>query len=311
MRILLTGGCGFIGRHLLRIALTHGAEVVNLDALTYAARPDLLADVAGHPGYTFVHGDVADQTLLAELLDGVDAVAHLAAETHVDRAITDAGPFLATNVTGTATLLGQAQRSGVPRFLLASTDEVYGSVAAPRRAIERDPLTPSNPYAASKAAGELFAVAARKTYGYPVMITRGCNVLGPGQHEEKAVVRFCTALLSGGDVPLYGSGEHERDWLAVSDHAAALWRVLTAGEPAATYNIAGVRRLANRDLAAAITGLLGLDHTRIATVADRPGHDLRYAVDDSRLRDELGWSPKESFADALAATLAWCATTSR
>ena len=305
MRILVTGGCGFIGSHFVRKALAEGAEVVNLDALTYAGNPANLADVDGAPGYQFVHGDVRDRRLVTEVVAGCDAVAHFAAESHVDRSIDGSDDFITTNVVGTHSLLDAAYRAEVGRFLHISTDEVYGSVAAPHDSRETDALEPNSPYSASKASADLLARAYRETYGYPVSVTRTTNNYGPFQFPEKVVPLFVTNLLDGEPVPLYGSGENVRDWLYVTDNVDAQWRVLTEAPPGSVYNVGVGAGISNLELTEAILEATGRDASMIRHVADRPGHDLRYAVDTTRITGELGWAPSHSLTDGLAATVAW------
>lgn len=305
MRVLVTGGAGFIGSHFVRHALSEGAEVTNLDALTYAGNRANLADVADHPRYRFVHGDVCDAALLAREMPGHDAVAHFAAESHVDRSIDAADAFLSTNVTGTYRVLDAAYRAEVPRALHISTDEVYGSVPAPHHSREDDALAPSSPYAASKAAGDLLARSYRVTYGYPVLITRTSNNYGPNQYPEKMVPLFITNLLDGEPVPVFGAGTNVRDWLYVTDNATAQWRVLTEAPPGATYNVGADTELTNLELTHTILRAVGADERSITYVADRPGHDQRYSVDSSALRDDLGWEATTSVEEGIAWTVDW------
>lgn len=304
MRLLVTGGCGFIGSHVVRHALGAGAQVTNLDLLTYAGRPENVADVAGHPGYRFVRGDVRDRELLSALLPEHDAVMHLAAESHVDRSIDDADAFMTTNVVGTNVLLDLAMRAGIERFLLASTDEVYGSVPTPTRAAEDAPLQPSSPYSASKAGADLLARAYRETHGYPVTVTRASNTYGPFQYPEKLVPLFVTNLLEGLPVPVYGSGGQVRDWLHVADHVAALWLALTAGTPGTVYNVGAGADVTNLELTRLLLAATGRDQDLIRFVDDRPGHDLRYSVDPSRIH-ALGWRPSHRLEEGLEATVRW------
>jgi dTDP-glucose 4,6-dehydratase len=304
MRLLVTGGCGFIGSHFVRHALDQGAEVTNLDLLTYAGRLENLTDVADRPGYRFVEGDIRDRTLVASLVPGHDAVVHFAAESHVDRSIDGADDFVTTNVVGTHTVLDAAMRAGVERFLLISTDEVYGSVPAPRRSTEADPLEPNSPYSASKASGDLLARAYRQTFGYPVTVTRTSNNYGPFQFPEKVVPLFVTNLLDGEPVPVYGSGENVRDWLYVVDNVTAQWKVLVDGAPGATYNVGAGNEISNLELTRRVLQATGHGEGMIRFVADRPGHDLRYCVDAARVR-ALGWEPAHSFDEALGQTVDW------
>jgi len=305
-RLLVTGGAGFIGSAFVRhaLAVQPNVMVVNLDALTYAGHRSTLTGVLEDPRHTLVHGDVRDEALVATLVAEVDAVVHFAAESHVDRSIAAPGTFLSTNVLGSGVVFEACRRAGVARVLHVSTDEVYGPVEPPRRARETDALLPSSPYAASKAAADLLASSYARTYGFPVTVTRSTNTFGPFQLPEKLIPRFVTRLLDGGQVPLYGAGDQERDWLHVDDHVAALWLVLERGRPGGVYNIGADNHHSNRAVTEAVLAHLGLGADRIDHVADRPGHDRRYAVDSSRLR-ALGWRPQRDFAAALAVTIDW------
>ncbi|MFD7812225.1 dTDP-glucose 4,6-dehydratase [Streptomyces sp. NPDC059785] len=306
--ILVTGGAGFIGsayvRHLLGPDGPRDTAVTVLDKLTYAGSIARLDPVGAHPGLTFVRGDVCDTELVASLVAGHDQIVHFAAESHVDRSIEDGGAFARTNVLGTQVLLDAALRHGGRTLVHVSTDEVYGSI--PRgAATEHTPLAPSSPYAASKAAADLLALAYRHTHGLDVRVTRCSNNFGPYQHPEKLVPRFLTALLDGGTVPLYGDGLQIRDWLYVDDHVRALERVRLAGRPGETYNIGGGTSLTNLDLTHRLLALCGAGPERIRTVDDRKGHDRRYAVDHTKITDELGHHPRGDFDSDLAATADW------
>lgn len=305
--VLVTGGCGFIGRHFIRHLLRCWPEaaVINLDALTYAADPAALADLAGHPRYRFVHGDVADGRLVRELAAGAGYIVHLAAESHVDRAIADPAPFVRTNITGTYELLEAARAARVRRFLGVSTDEVYGPAPPGCSFPEDAPLAPANPYAAAKAAADLLARSYFHTYGLPVLITRCTNNFGPGQHAEKFIPTCIRQARAGAPIPLYGDGQQVRDWIHVRDHCAALLRVLRRGRPGAVYHIASGQGRTNLEVARAILGLLGRPQDLIAHVADRPGHDRRYALAVGKTAAELGWRPRLGFAEGLAATVRW------
>ena len=308
MRLLVTGGAGFIGSTFIRHVLeTHPEDrVVNLDALTYAGNLENLRDVEGDPRYRFVHGDVGDARVVREAMGGVDAVVHLAAESHVDRANLAAGEFLRTNVGGTGTVLDAARELRIARFVQVSTDEVYGSMAA-GAARESDPLNPSNPYSASKAAADLLARAYWITHRLPVVVTRGANTFGPYQYPEKVIPLFVTNALEDRPLPLYGDGRQVRDWLYVLDHCAAIDLVLRQGRDGEIYNIGGGTGIENRELTRRILRLLGKPESLIEAVTDRPGHDRRYALDASKTR-ALGWAPRHSFEQALETTVGWYRT---
>jgi len=304
-RYLVTGGAGFIGSNFIRHLLEHeaGAAVTNLDRLTYAGVEATVRELDADPRHTFVRGDIGDAALVDGLAPGHDVVVNFAAETHVDRSITGPAVFLQTNVVGTGVLLDAARRHGVPRFVQVSTDEVYGSLAE-GFAAEEAPLRPSSPYSASKAAGDLLAASYGTTFGYPVVVTRCTNNYGPYQFPEKVIPLFVTNLLDGRKVPLYGEGRNERDWLHVADHCAAIHLLVDRGTPGEVYNIGADAQLPNIELTRRILAAVGRGEEMIERVADRPGHDLRYAVDSSKLR-RLGWAPARSFEDHLAATVEW------
>jgi dTDP-glucose 4,6-dehydratase len=306
MRVLVTGGAGFIGSNLVRYVLAADPDVhvTTLDALTYAGNLASLHDLDDHPRHRFVHGDVCDAALVDRLVAEVDAIVHLAAESHVDRSIDGPAAFLRTNVDGSGVVFEAARRHGVERVLFTSTDEVYGSIETPDRFHEHDPLRPSSPYAASKAAADLLAHAYQVTYGFPITVTRTTNNLGPYHHPEKVVPRFITTLLDGGRVPLYGDGGNVREWTYVLDNVAAQWRVLTEGVPGEIYNVGSGDERSNLELTHALLDRLGADPSAIEHVPDRPGHDRRYAVDSSKVR-ALGWAPTVTFEEALDATIAW------
>jgi dTDP-glucose 4,6-dehydratase len=310
-KLLITGGCGFIGSNFIRWMLARTpVSIVNLDALTYAGNLDNLAGLEPDAArrHRFVRGDVADGALVGSLMaDGVDAVVHFAAESHVDRSIEDASAFIRTNVAGTQTLLDAARAAGVGRFVQVSTDEVYGALAldSPDRFVETTPLAPRSPYAASKAAADLLARAAFVTHGLPVIVTRCSNNYGPYQFPEKFLPQMILNALDGTPLPIYGDGLYVRDWLHVEDHCAALQAVLERGEPGAIYNIGGNAERANIDVARAVLRLTGRPELLLTRVADRPAHDRRYAIDASRLHRELGWTPAWSFDRGLEATVAW------
>jgi dTDP-glucose 4,6-dehydratase len=304
-KYLVTGGAGFIGSNFIRALLStdDAAVVTNLDLLTYAGVPATVAELDRAPRHSFVHGDIGDAGMLAEVVPGHDVIVNCAAETHVDRSITDPAPFLTTNVAGTATLLDTAHRLGVPTFVHVSTDEVYGSIDA--GAAEEDaPLRPSSPYAASKAAADLLIGAYATTHGYPAITTRCTNNYGPYQFPEKVIPLFVTNLIDGRAVPLYGDGSNERDWLHVEDHCAAILTIIEAGTPGEIYNVGAGSPISNRELTDRLLEVLGLDDSLVERVPDRPGHDFRYAVDASRVR-ALGWRPRRSLGEGLAETVDW------
>ena len=305
MKILVTGGAGFIGSNYVRHVLTSHPDdsVVNLDKLTYAGNLDNLRDVERDARYRFVHGDICDGALVREAMRGVDAVVHLAAETHVDRSNRGADDFLRTNVTGTFTLLEAARELAVGRFVAVSTDEVYGSIAH-GAARESDALNPSNPYSASKAAADLLARAYWTTHRLPVLVTRSSNNFGPYQYPEKVIPLFVTNALEGRPLPLYGDGRNVRDWLYVLDNCAAIDLVLRKGREGEIYNIGGGTEVENIALTRRILALLGRPESLIQPVVDRPGHDRRYALDSAKVA-ALGWRPATPFDTALAETVAW------
>ena len=284
-------------------AVDRGDDVTVYDALTYSGNPANLAGLEGRRGYRFVHADVCDGAALAEAMAGHDAVVHFAAESHVDRSITDPARFVSTNCGGTATVCRVALEVGVGRVLHVSTDEVYGSIDE-GSFIEADPLAPSSPYSASKAASDLIALSYHRTYGLPVVVTRSTNNYGRFQYPEKVVPLFVTRLLRGGRVPLYGDGGNVRDWCHVDDNCAAIERVLVDGVDGMVYNVGAGNEIDNLDLTHRLLELCGADASSIEYVADRPGHDRRYSVDTQRIR-ALGWAPVHGLADGLAATVAW------
>ena len=321
MKLLVTGGAGFIGSAAVRAAVARGHGVVNLDALTYAANPANLAPVAASPLYAFEHADIRDAAALDRVFrrHRPDAVLHLAAESHVDRSIDGPGLFMDTNVTGTFRLLEAARahwlREGRPasfRFHHVSTDEVFGSLGATGRFHEGTPYDPRSPYSASKAASDHLVRAWGETYGVPVLVTNCSNNYGPYHFPEKLIPVAILSALAGRPIPVYGQGLNVRDWLYVEDHADALLLVLERGVLGRTYCIGGESEARNLDLVTAICGLLdemrpeGAPHARlIAFVADRPGHDARYAIDPGRIRAELGWRPSVTLEEGLRRTVRW------
>ena len=303
MKLLVTGGCGFIGSAFVRLALSRGAQVVNLDKLTYAGNPANVADVADDEGYRFVRADIADADAVAAAVEGVDAIVNFAAESHVDRSILDPTEFIETDVVGTAVLLAAAREAGVRRFVQVSTDEVYGSI--PTGAFrETDPISPSSPYSASKAGGDLQVLAWHRTFGLDAVITRGSNTFGPRQYPEKLIPLFVTNALDGIELPVYGDGMQVRDWIYVDDHCEGIWTAMTDGEAGEVYNVGGGNEEPNMEITRRILALTGRDGSLIRHVADRPGHDRRYALDTAKLRS-LGWEPRHSFEEAIEATVAW------
>ncbi|WP_144127474.1 dTDP-glucose 4,6-dehydratase [Catellatospora sichuanensis] len=308
MKLLVTGGAGFIGSHYVRTRLatpgSHGPRITVLDRLTYAGNRDNLAPVAADPRLTFVEGDICDPLLVDELVAGQDAVVHFAAESHVDRSITTAAEFVRTNMLGTQILLDAAARHRTGRFLHVSTDEVYGSTDTGSWT-EDQPLAPRSPYAAAKAGSDLLALAAFTTHCLDVVVTRSSNTYGPYQYPEKIIPRFTTNLLDGLPVPLYGDGSHRREWLHVDDHCAGVDLALHHGRAGEVYHLGGRDELANSDLTDLLLTLTGRGPELVRHVADRPGHDHRYALDSSKITEELGYRPTVALADGLAATVAW------
>lgn len=305
MKLLVTGGAGFIGSNFIRWVLgTHpGDTVVNLDKLTYAGNLTNLADVQRDPRYSFVQGDICDGALVRDVMQGVDAVVNFAAASHVDRSLIEPDEFIRTDVFGVFTLLQAVRDLRVGRLLHISTDEVYGSIAH-GAAAEDDPVRPANPYSASKAGGDLLARAYWQTHRVPVVITRSSNNFGPYQYPEKVIPLFITNAIDEEPLPLYGDGRHVRDWLYVLDNCAALDLVLRRGRDGEVYNVGGGHEIENVALTRDILRLTGRPERLIRAVADRPGHDRRYAVDCTKV-SQLGWAPRHPFAAALEATVAW------
>ena len=313
MRMLITGGAGFIGSHYVRRVLGDAwggprpDRVVVLDKLTYAGNVANLAEVADEPRFTFVEGDILDRALVDSLMAEADVVVHLAAESHVDRSILGAADFVMTNVVGTQTLLSSALVAGIEKFVHVSTDEVYGSIAAGSWD-ESQPLAPNSPYSASKASSDLLALAYQRTHQLPVCVTRCSNNYGPYQFPEKIIPLFLTNLMDGATVPLYGDGRNVRDWLHVDDHCRGIHLVVAGGRTGEVYNIGGGTELSNRDLTAKLLEASGAGWERVVQVEDRKGHDLRYSVDISKIRSELGYAPLVPFEQGLAETVQWYAS---
>ncbi len=308
MRILVTGGAGFIGSNFIRhiLATEPDCGVVNLDRLTYAGNLENLADVERDSRYRFIKGSICDVELVDRLLkEGFDALMNFAAESHVDRSIQDARAFVETNALGTQVILEACRRHRIPRMVQISTDEVYGSLGPSGRFREDSPLSPNSPYAASKAAGDLLVAAYVRTYGLPAIITRSSNNYGPYQFPEKAVPLFITNALAGEALPLYGDGLQVREWLHVRDHCEALALILKNGAPGEIYNIGGNCERINIDVARLILRTLGKPESLIVHVEDRLGHDRRYALDMSKLERALGWRPRIPFETGLKETVGW------
>jgi len=307
MKLLVTGGAGFIGSNFIRhIMSSHpDAEVINLDILTYAGNLNNLKMIEKDPHYTFIKGDICNPDIINAVLDRhmVDAIVHFAAESHVDRSITNASAFVRTNLLGTHNLLECARTHAIPKFIHISTDEVYGSTMKGSFR-ETDILSPSSPYSASKAGSDLLAHSYFTTYNLPVIITRCTNNFGPFQHPEKLIPLFVTNLLEGKKVPVYGTGKNVRDWIHVDDHCRAVEFLLERGIPGEIYNIGGENERTNLEITKKILDLLSRDDSMIEYVTDRPGHDFRYSLDCSKIR-AMGWKPGYSFDEALRETIAW------
>ena len=314
--VLVTGGCGFIGSHFVRLLVgQRNWRVVNLDKLTYAGNLESLADIAEEASYRFVKGDIADRVLVERLFQDEDpwAVVNFAAETHVDRSILDPSPFLETNVTGVQVLLEAARRYSVDRFVQISTDEVYGDVEGKESCSEESQLSPSSPYSASKAAADLLILAYSRTYGLPLLIVRSTNNYGPFQFPEKLIPLMIRNALKGEDLPVYGDGLQRREWLYVADNCRAIRTVLERGKAGCVYNVGVEEEKTNLDVVHTLCGLVAeeadMDLTlllkRLRFVHERPGHDRRYAVRTQRIRQELGWEPAVTFEAGLRRTIRW------
>ncbi len=307
--ILVTGGMGFIGSNFIRhlLAVYADVRVVNLDKLTYAGNPRNLADLAGNRRYVFVRGDVCDEKVVGEALEahGAKAIVHFAAESHVDRSIQHADDFIRTNVQGTRVLLDTARKCKTQLFLHISTDEVYGSLPTSGSFSEGSPLLPNSPYAASKTGADVLARAYHVTYGLPVIITRTCNNYGPYQFPEKFIPLMIVNAMRGEPLPIYGDGLYVREWLHVEDHCRALARILEAGRPGEVYNIGSGAERVNLEVAKEILALTGRPETLLRHVKDRLGHDRRYALDWTKMRRQLDWTPVIPFAEGLRQTVEW------
>jgi dTDP-glucose 4,6-dehydratase len=309
MNVLLTGGAGFIGSNLVRLLLAERPDwrVVVLDKLTYAGNVENLAGLEASPRYRFVRGDIGDGELLADLFETerLDVVLHLAAESHVDRSIVAPAVFIDTNVRGTQKLLEAARTFGVRRFVHVSTDEVYGSLGPTGAFTEETPLAPSSPYSASKAAGDLLALAYAHTYGLPVVVTRCSNNYGPFQFPEKLIPLMIASALRDRPLTVYGDGEHVRDWIHVEDHARGIVAALEQGKDGEVYNLGASSERQNIQIVKQVLGHLGKPESLITHVEDRPGHDRRYAIDSTKARRALGWAPRHDLERALAETVRW------
>ncbi|MGW6203421.1 dTDP-glucose 4,6-dehydratase [Streptomyces sp. NPDC055089] len=307
--LLVTGGAGFIGSHYVRTLLgpdgPGDVAVTVLDKLTYAGSPANLDAVRGHPGFSFVQGDICDAELVGGLMAGHDQVVHFAAESHVDRSIDGGAEFVRTNVLGTHTLVHAAHLAGVRTFVHISTDEVYGSIDEGSWT-ENEPLAPNSPYSASKASSDLIALSYHRTHGLDVRVTRCSNNYGHHHFPEKVIPLFVTNLLDGRPVPLYGDGAHVRDWLHIDDHVQGIELVRTKGRAGEVYNIGGGTELSNKELTGLLLEACGAAwDTAVVHVEDRKGHDRRYSVDCTRIREELGYEPRKDFRTGLAETVRW------
>jgi dTDP-glucose 4,6-dehydratase len=298
VRVLVTGGAGFIGSHFVRLLAGKDVEVVVLDKLTYSGNPANLDGIE----HRFLQGDIADSEAVAEAAAGCDAIVNFAAESHVDRSILESFDFVHTQVHGTQTLLEHVRARGA-RFVQVSTDEVYGDLEGGGSSTEDDPLRPSSPYSATKAGGDLLVLGYVRTHGVNASITRGANTYGPHQYPEKFLPLFVTNALDGEPLPVYGDGRQRREWLHVDDHCAAIELALTDGRPGDVYNVGGDER-ENLEMVRRILDLTGADESLVRHVTDRPGHDRRYSIDDTKLRD-LGWKREIALEDGLAETFEW------
>lgn len=309
MKILVTGGCGFIGSNFIHYQLNHYKDIsiVNLDLLTYAGNPENLKNIQNDKRYKFVKGDITDGKLVEKVIKGgIDAIINFAAESHVDRSIHNPSVFLKTNILGTQQMLEVAMKYKVPRFVHISTDEVYGSLGLKDTAFtEHHPIEPSSPYSSSKASADLLVKAYEKTFGYKAIITRSSNNYGPYQFPEKVIPLFITNALENKPLPLYGDGKNVRDWIYVEDNCAAIDLVLRKGKLGEVYNIGGKCERQNIQITKNILKGLGKPESLIQYVKDRPGHDRRYALDISKIKRELGWKPRYTFEEGIKKTVKW------
>ncbi|MFK7777948.1 MAG: dTDP-glucose 4,6-dehydratase [Gimesia sp.] len=307
--ILVTGGCGFIGSNFIRYQLSEYPDIsiTNLDKLTYAGNLENLKEFESHTGYNFVRGDIADSDFVSSLLKSAefDAVINFAAESHVDRSILDSGPFIQTNIVGTQVLLDAFREQNINRFVQVSTDEVYGSLGAEGLFTEETPIAPNSPYSASKAAADLLVRSYVKTFDLPAIITRCSNNYGPYQFPEKLIPLFISNALEDKDLPIYGAGTNVRDWIHVLDHCRGIDAALRKGEVGQVYNFGGNAEMQNIEITRVLLKLLGKPESLIKYVTDRPGHDLRYAIDCRKAKSELGWKPETEFQAGIESTLKW------
>lgn len=308
MKLLVTGGAGFIGSNFIHYWLEHHPDdyIINLDALTYAGNLDNLSAIEGYPNYQFVHGNICDATLVNQIVPEVDVIVHFAAESHVDRSILNSADFIKTNVEGTRILLEAAKNNGLKRFHHVSTDEVFGALSFDSPKFnENTPYDPRSPYSASKAASDHLVRAYYHTYGLPVTISNCSNNYGPYQYPEKLIPLFITNLITGKKVTVYGEGQNIRDWIHVDDHNRGLDLILEKGKIGETYCLGGNSERSNLEITRSILSLMGRGEEMIDYVADRPGHDLRYAIDFSKTKQDLGFEPLISFEEGLASTVNW------
>jgi dTDP-glucose 4,6-dehydratase len=312
MKILVTGGAGFIGSSFVRYVLRKrpDIEVVNFDLLTYAGNLRNLEEIAGDPRYEFVRGDIADAAAVAKVFEqhGFDAVVNFAAETHVDRSILDSAPFVRANVEGTRCLLEQARRSKTSKYVQISTDEVYGSLGPTGSFREDTSIDPSSPYSASKAAADLLVLAYYRTHNLPTVITRCSNNYGPYQFPEKLIPVLITNAMEDRPLPIYGDGLNVREWIFADEHSRAVLTALERGRPGEVYNVGSGHETTNLEVVREILRLMGKPESLIHFVKDRPGHDRRYSIDCSKIRREWNWSPEIDFASGLSATIDWYRT---
>jgi dTDP-glucose 4,6-dehydratase len=306
MRVLVTGGCGFIGSNFIHYILKNTElEIINLDAFTYSGNPDNLKDIERNKRYRYIQGRIEDKKLVSELLADVDYLINFAAESHVDRSILDPRPFIVTNIEGTATLLEACRYSDIKKIVHISTDEVYGELGESGKFLESLPLRPNSPYSATKASADLIIRAYHETYGLPVVTARPSNNYGYFQYPEKFIPLMVTNLLEDKPVPVYGEGKNVRDWIFVEDCCAGIAAILDRGKTGEVYNVGGESEKRNIDIVKTILKLLGKDERHIKFVKDRPGHDYRYALDNTKIRNELGWAPKIKLEAGLAKTVEW------